>query len=160
MKRIILISLIVTALAACSAPSAMPTPEPVRLTATAGPTPTVVVFQPQVSTTPEAELVRISGNAPTSSQAFTLTEDTMLRINWESSGTEKFIITIYNLDPSVENPAYKEPKLDLAFYASEGFTDYALIPGQYEIRVDSEGGSWEIWVDTVDFEFPFPLQKP
>jgi hypothetical protein len=116
---------------------------------TTGATPTIAVLIPEVLATPEVELMRLSGSGPAVSPVVNLAEDTLIQLNWKNSGTEKFIITIFNKDPNEVDPSYKEPALELPYYASEGIVEYFLVAGNYEIRVDSLAGNWEIWLDTA-----------
>ena len=56
---------------------------------------------------------------------------------------------IVSLDPNQTDPRYMETAYATTYNPTEGFTDNTLVAGPYKVVVLTEGGAWEVWVETL-----------
>ena len=145
MKTKIVLMLVVL-LAACAAPATStavpPSPSPIPPTATLPP----LVLTPTSLAT--STLISLTQSGSFTSKPFTVTGKALLRVNWRQASKSKFTLIIQNTDPAQANT----PNGDVTFNKSTGpgamFMDYPFIPGQYVLKVDSDG-PWTVWVETI-----------
>jgi hypothetical protein len=119
------------------------------LQAAASPTPTLPPLV-LVPVTPAAEeIASASGEGPGSSDPFTITEKSWVRVNWQQSSTGKFVLKVVNSDPAQAGTAYGEVTFDVTTGPSALALDYEFIPGQYKIEVASADGPWKVWIQYI-----------
>jgi hypothetical protein len=97
----------------------------------------------------ESEVLRISGNGPSTSAPFKLEGQRYLRVNWQQYSNGKFSLYIVNLDPSMKNTQYAEVNFDLWPGPDAGSSDYEFIAGTYVISIRDSQGAWEVWLQTL-----------
>ena len=131
-QRLLLIAVSCALLAACSSSKATPTP--------VSPPPTPA----------PGEWLRVSGKGPLVSEPFELTVETTLRVHWDQSSTGKFLLSIVNLNPDLEDTPYGRVVYDYAIGASFGSADYDYIPGSYVVKIESADGPWQVWIEIVE----------
>ena len=131
-------------LAACATPATStpvpPSPIP--------PTPTLppLVLTPASSAT--GTLISLTQSGSFTSKPFTVTGKAFLRVNWRQASTGKFTLIIQNTDPAQAGTPYGDVTFDSITGPDAMFMDYPFIPGQYVIKVESDG-PWTVWVETV-----------
>lgn len=139
-----IVLVLVFLLAACAAPaSGTPvSPSPIS------PTPTL----PPLDLTPRSPatgtLISLTQRGSFTSEPFTVTENAFLRVNWRQASTGKFTLIIQNTDPAQAGTPYGEVTFDSSTGPGALFMDYHFIPGQYVVKVESDG-PWMVWVETV-----------
>jgi hypothetical protein len=131
-------------LAACSAPGTSlpipPSPIPPKPTL-----PPLVLTPASLAT---GTLISLTHSGSFTSEPFTVTSKAFLRVNWRQSSTGKFTLIIQNTDPAQAGTPYGDVTFDITAGPDARFMDYPFIPGQYIIRVVSDG-TWMVWVETV-----------
>jgi hypothetical protein len=147
-KLAIVMVLLLAACSSLTAPLATPT-------ATVG---TVVVLPPKATlppldltpSTPAAnEIASLSGSAPATGKPFTITANSLLRVNWQQASTGDFVLAVTNTDPSQAGTANGRVMFESITGPSAMFSDYEFIPGQYQIAVESADGPWKVWVEYI-----------
>ena len=132
--RIFLIVVVAIMLAACSLFQSAETPAPTLA-------PTVVV---------PGELFRASGEGPMVAEPFSLDEDKRIRVNWEQSSSERFLLLVVSLDPDQQYSKFGRVIYEFSIGSSSGFGDYDYIAVEYVIEVKEADGPWEVWIETID----------
>ena len=135
---------LVLLLAACAVPatSISVPPSPVPPTATLPPlliTPT----SPATNT-----LISLTQSGSYTSKPFTVPSKAFLRVNWRQASKSKFTLIIQNTDPAQIETPYGEVTFNKSTGPGAMFMDYPFIPGQYIVKVDSDG-PWTVWVEYV-----------
>jgi hypothetical protein len=132
-------------LTACVAPA---TTTPVTPSPIPSPTPTL----PPLVLTPTSQatgtLISLTQSGSSTSKPFTVTGKAFLRVNWRQASTGKFTLIIQNTDPAQAGTPYGEVTFDSVTGPDARFMDYPFIPGQYIVKVDSDG-PWTVWVETI-----------
>jgi len=137
---------LVFVLAACAAPVTStpvpPSPSPIP------PTPTL----PPLVLTPASPatntLISLTQTGSFTSKPFTVTGKAILRVNWRQASTGKFTLILQNTDPAQAGTPYGEVTFDSVTGPDARFMEYPFIPGQYVVKVESDG-PWMVWVDYV-----------
>jgi len=144
MKKIIAF-FVVLILAACSNPAG----SSVTPSLPEG-TPTITPTLPSldlVPVTPAAgDLISISGTGPATSEPFTITGKSMVRVNWQQSSIDRFLLAVVNTDSAQAGTPYGRIVFESVIGPSAMSSDYELIAGQYTIAVDMADGPWKVWV--------------
>jgi hypothetical protein len=144
--------LLVFVLAAC-APAASPDvdEEPLVRESTrtpGGPTLTPISFIPPDATPAQGrELLRMEGQGA-GEQTLTLAAETTLRLHWQNFDEGLFQVFVMNSDTQAP-PEYQQISMALAAAPSIGYTEYTFIPGEYQVKVQTESGEWVVWVEEV-----------
>jgi hypothetical protein len=141
--------LLVFVLAACApAAPAEPQDAPPPTRTPGGPTLTPVSFiPPDAPSATGSELLRLEGDGPGEGQ-FTLQAETTLRVHWQNFGETVFQVFILNTDPQAA-PEYQQISMALAAAPSIGYTEYTFIPGDYLLKVETEAGEWQVWIESI-----------
>lgn len=133
-------------LTACAAPvtstAVPPSPTPIPPTATLPP----LVLTP--ASPPTSTLISLTQTGSFTSQPFTVTGKAILRVNWRQTSTGKFTLVIQNTDPVQAGTPYGEVTFDRVTGPDARFMEYSFIPGQYIVKVESDG-PWMVWVEYV-----------
>ncbi len=151
MYRLLFI-LLIFALTAC-APAASPEAdgEPLVREATrtpGGPTLTPISFiPPDAAPAQGRELLRFEGSGA-GEQTLTLVAETTLRLHWQNFDEGLFQVFVMNTDTQAP-PEYKQISMALAAAPSIGYTEYTFIPGEYQVKVQTESGAWVVWLEEV-----------
>lgn len=153
MKKAILFlcCLAVLAFSACApAPAAEATEIPEEKDPTAVPTPNLTPLAnfPPTDVTPQAALLRFSGETP-ASEVITFTEQVRIRVNWEHVGNTQFEVVFINQDPAQANTPFGSVIFITYYGPTNGFVDYEFIPGTYSVDVTQAGGAWQVWVEKL-----------
>jgi hypothetical protein len=146
-------------LAACSIPTtpAVTPPVAVGTVAVLPPTATLPPLDLTPSTPAGNEIASLSGNSPVTGKPFTITANSILRVNWQQASTGDFVLAIINTDPSQAGTDNGRVVFESITGPSAMFSDYEFIPGNYQIAVESADGPWKVWVETVTgSSFPLP----
>lgn len=126
---------IVVLLAACGSGQAVdPSPETIEYS-----TPRATVIVPD-------ELFRTSGEGSgIAKKTFTLTETTRVRVNWDQSSENLFVLVIFREDSDNLN------RVTFEYFVgpSSGYGDFDFEPGEYVIEIEEGDGSWEVWLQEI-----------
>ena len=146
--------IIVLLLAACSSPktpSANPAAPATNPPAQAGTNAkaTLPPLDLTPSTPASSDLATFSGSAPATSAPFTVTKNSILRVNWQQASTGDFVLAVINTDPAQKGTANGRVVFESITGPSAMFSDYEFIPGQYTIAVESADGPFKVWVQYV-----------
>ncbi len=136
--------LLVFLLAACAAPATnIPvSPSPIS------PTPTLPPLELTPMSPATATLISLTQSGSFTSEPFTVTENAFLRVNWRQASTGKFTLIIQNTDPAQAGTPYGEVTFNSITGPDAFFLEYLFIPGQYVVKVESDG-PWMVWVETI-----------
>lgn len=131
-------------LAACAAPvSETPvSPSPIS------PTPVLPPLELTPMSPATGTLISLTQSGSFTSAPFTVTEKAFLRVNWRQASTGKFSLIIQNTDPAQSGTPYGEVTFDRSTGPGAFIVDYPFIPGQYVVKVESDG-PWMVWVETI-----------
>ena len=133
-------------LAACAAPvTSTPVPVP------PSPIPPTATLPPLVLTPASAAtgtLISLTQNGSFTSKPFTVTGKAFLRVNWREASTGKFTLILQNTDPAQSGTPYGDVTFDNSTGSHARFMEYPFIPGQYIIKVVSDG-HWTVWIETI-----------
>ncbi len=152
---VFLMSLVMLLVACAPEPELTPIAVASDATGTASPTPGVLTtpeFWPceGLTTAKTAEeILRLSGNAPFSSEAWNLAVETTIRIYWNQASGGQFILKVVNTDPAQMGTPYGEVTFESFMGVSSGCSDYIFIPGDYKVIVEEANGPWEVWVQAI-----------
>jgi len=103
--------------------------------------------QPQVPV--GEELINVSQTGPGSSDVFTISQTTKVRVNWQQASNSEFSLVIVNEDPSQMGTPYGKVVFESTVGPNAMLADYELIPGQYRIVVERADGPWKAWVELL-----------
>jgi hypothetical protein len=92
------------------------------------------------------QVTTLSGNAPATGVPFTITANSMLRVNWQQASTGDFVMAVTNTDPSQVGTPNGRVVFEDITGPSAMFSDYDFIPGKYQIVVESADGPWKVWI--------------
>ncbi len=108
---------------------------------------------PPMDLVPEVPAIKgiliVTNTGPASSEAFTIPEEGMYRINWQQASTGKFVLAVINTDPAQAGTPYGNVIFESTTGPSARFSDYAFIAGQYKITVEEADGPWKVWVEYI-----------
>jgi len=129
---------IIVFLAACRLDQAVdPTPETIDASAIKA---TVVV--------PD-EIFHVSGQGPgITKETFSLTERTRVRVNWDQTSQNLFVLVIYRENAADQNRV----TFEYIVGPSHGYGDFDFEAGEYGVEIEKGDGPWEIWVQEIIFE--------
>ena len=147
-----LVLVLVFLLVACTGPTSSATqvaPSPV------GPTPTLPPLKLTPMSPATGTLISLTQGGSFTSEPFAVTEKAFLRVNWRQASTGKFVLIIQNTDPAKAGTPNGEVTFDSVTSPDAMTVDYPFIPGQYVIKVESDG-PWMVWVETIKAG-PIPL---
>ena len=103
-----------------------------------------------VPTVLPGELFRDSGEGVGVAEGtFTLDQDARIRMSWEQSSQDRFILVLFNLDPEMEDTPFGRVTFEYVVGPSKGHNDWDLVAGEYGIEVQEGDGPWKVWIEEV-----------
>ena len=129
-----------------ASPSAIPPMPP-----SPSPLPPIATLPPLVLTPASpatGTLISLTQIGSFTSQPFTVTGKAFLRVNWREASTGKFTLILQNTDPIQSGTPNGDVTFDNTIGPHARFMEYPFIPGQYIIKVVSDG-PWTVWVETI-----------
>ena len=122
-----------------------------QLTATI--TPSSNIPSLKQTTISSEELYRATGEgAGLTEDTFSINEEKRIRVNWEQSSQDQFILVLISMDPEMAETPYHRVTFEYFVGPSSGYGDYDLVPGEYGFEIEKGDGAWEIWVKEIIFE--------
>lgn len=116
-------------------------------------TPSSNISSPKSTTISSDELFRAADEGAGVTQGtFSIIEAKRIRVNWEQSSADLFILVLINMDPEMAGTPYHRVTFEYFVGPSSGYGDYALVPGEYGFEIKKGDGPWEIWVQEIVFE--------
>ncbi|MFQ5410553.1 MAG: hypothetical protein ACE5FI_19255, partial [Anaerolineales bacterium] len=99
------------------------------------------------------EIFRATGDGPGVTATFSLAEDMRIRVNWDQSSTERFVLAVFSVDPTdtAQQSGYDRVIFEDSLGPSAWHGDDDYIAGTYAIEVEQADGPWEVWVERLDF---------
>ncbi|MBA4384992.1 MAG: hypothetical protein C0410_09665 [Anaerolinea sp.] len=126
--------------------------------------PTAATVTPEVSTKNVAcvfetispadvirEIVNISGDAP-KSENFSLDSETTIRVYWNQTSKENFLLSTINLDPKLSDSPERKIAFESYVGPSSGCNDATISAGQYQVNVKDADGPWAVLIQAISYK--------
>ncbi|MBC8509800.1 MAG: hypothetical protein ISR58_05680 [Anaerolineales bacterium] len=92
------------------------------------------------------EIIHVSGEGKgIAEKIFTLTESKRVRVNWDQSSEDLFILVIFRKNAGEQNRV----TFEYIVGPSSGYGDFDFEPGEYAIEVEKGDGLWEVWLQEI-----------
>ena len=119
------------------------------------PTPTVnsfnCVFDEIAPAVVDQQLVSLFGNSQMS-QDIKIEAESAIRAYWMQGSKEEFLLTITNLDPNLLDKPERKTILESYLGPSSGCVDLTLLPGDYQLQIESVSGEWSIVINSIHYQ--------
>ena len=99
----------------------------------------------------DQQLVSLSGSS-VMSQDITIEAESAIRAYWMQESKEEFLLTITNLDPNLLDKPERKTILESYLGPSSGCVDLTLLPGNYQLQIESVSGDWSIIINLIRYQ--------
>jgi hypothetical protein len=97
------------------------------------------------------ELVNFTGDKP-GSATFSLESETTIRVFWNQTSKENFVLSGTNLDPNLADSPSRTLVFESFVGPSSGCVDVTLNSGKYQMNIENTDSNWQVAVYTIKYK--------
>ncbi|MBL7163072.1 MAG: hypothetical protein ISS57_10730 [Anaerolineales bacterium] len=110
---------------------------------------TIDYSTPRATVIATDELFRTSGEGSgVAEKTFIINETTRIRVNWDQSSEDLFVLVIFREDSESINRV----TFEYIVGPSSGYGDFDFEPGEYVLEIEEGDGPWDVWLQEVTNE--------
>lgn len=98
-----------------------------------------------------SELVDFSGDKP-DSKTFILESDTTIRVFWNQTSKENFLLSGTNLDPNLADSPNRTLIFESFVGPSSGCVDATFGKGKYKVNIENADSNWEVAIVAIKYK--------